>query len=43
MSFVARFNVDNDTIMMNEAEFNDNDDVILIDKVILMFWHNELT
>jgi len=37
MSFVARFNVDNDTIMMNKAEFNDNDDVILIDKVILMF------
>jgi len=37
MSFVARFNVDNDVIMMNEAEFNDNDDVVSVNKVILMF------
>jgi len=37
MSFVAKFNVDNDVIIMNEAEFNDNDDAVLIDKVILIF------
>jgi len=36
MSFVAKFNVDDNTIMMNKAEFDDVD-VILIDKVILMF------
>ncbi len=37
MSFVARFNVDNDTIMMNRAEFADDDNAVLIDEVILMF------
>ncbi len=37
MNFVARFNVDNNVIIMNEVEFNFNDDVILINKVILMF------
>jgi len=37
MSFVARFNVDDNVIMMNEAEFNDDDDTVVIDKVILMF------
>ncbi len=41
MSFVAKFNVDNDVIIMNEAEFNDNDDAVLIDKVILIFWCNK--
>jgi len=41
MSFVARFDVDNDTIMMNRAEFADDDNAVLIDEVILMFWHNE--
>ena len=55
MSFVARFDVDDDVIMfarfdvddniiiMNEAEFNFDNDVILIDEAILMFWCNELT
>ncbi len=43
MSFVARFNVDNDVIMMNEAEFNNDDDVISVNRIILMFWCNELT
>ena len=37
MNFVARFNVDNNVIIMNEVKFNFNDDVILINKVILMF------
>ncbi len=49
MSFVARFNVDNDIIMftkfsvdndiitMNEVRFNFNDNAVLINKVILMF------
>ncbi len=37
MSFVARFNVDDNVIIMNEAEFNDDDDTVVIDKVILMF------
>jgi len=37
MNFVARFDVDNNVITVNEAEFNDDDDVIVIDKVILMF------
>jgi len=37
MSFVARFNVDNDVIIMNEAEFNNDDNAILINEVILMF------
>ncbi len=41
MSFIARFNVDNDVIMMNEAEFDDDDDAVVIDEVILMFWCNE--
>ena len=39
--FVARFSVDDDVIMMNRAEFNDNDNVIVINEVILMFWCNE--
>ncbi len=43
MSFVARFNVDNDVIMMNEAEFNNDDYVISVNRIILMFWCNELT
>ncbi len=43
MSFVARFNVDDDVIMMNEAKFDDNDNAVVIDEAILMFWHNELT
>ncbi len=37
MSFVARFNVDNDVIIMNKVKFNFNDNAILIDRVILMF------
>jgi len=37
MSFVARFNVDNDVIMMNEAEFNNDDDIISVNRIILMF------
>ncbi len=37
MNFVARFDVDNNVITVNEAEFDDDDDVIVIDKVILMF------
>ncbi len=43
MSFVAKFDVDDNTIMMNEAEFNNDDNAVLIDEVILMFWHNKLT
>jgi len=43
ISFVARFDVDDNIIIMNEAEFNFNNDVILIDEAILMFWCNELT
>ena len=55
MSFVARFDVDNDVIifakfnvdnniiMMNKAEFNFNDNAVSVNEVILMFWHNELT
>jgi len=37
MSFVARFNVDDDAIIMNEAEFNDDDDAVSVNKVILIF------
>jgi len=38
MSFVARFNIDDNVIMMNEAEFDDDDDdAVAVDKVILMF------
>jgi len=37
MSFIARFNVDDDVIMMNEAEFNDDDDAVVINEVILIF------
>ena len=43
MSFVARFDVDDDVIMMNEAKFDDDDNAVVIDEAILMFWHNELT
>ncbi len=37
MSFVTRFNVDDNIIMMNEAEFDDDDDVIAVNEVILIF------
>jgi len=37
MNFVARFNVDNNIIMMNKVRFDDNDNAVLIDEVILMF------
>ena len=38
MSFVVRFNVDNNIIIMNEVEFNDNDDdAVAVNEVILMF------
>jgi len=37
MSFVARFDVDDDVIMMNEAEFDDDDNAVVIDEAILMF------
>jgi len=38
MSFVARFDIDDNVIMMNEAEFDDDDDdAVAVDKVILMF------
>ncbi len=37
MSFVARFDVDNNIIMMNEAKFDDNDNAIAVNEVILMF------
>jgi len=49
MSFVARFDVDNDVIifakfnvdnniiMMNKAEFNFNDNAVSVNEVILMF------
>jgi hypothetical protein len=37
MSFVARFNVDDNIIIMNEAEFDDNDDAVAVNEVILMF------
>ncbi len=33
----TRFDVDNNIIMMNEVRFNFNDDVISVNKVILMF------
>ncbi len=41
MGFVARFDVDDDVIMMNKAEFDDDDDAVVIDEAILMFWYNE--
>jgi len=37
MSFVARFDIDDNVIMMNEAEFDDDDDAVAVDEVILMF------
>jgi len=37
MSFVAKFNVDDDAIIMNEAKFNDNDDAVSVNEAILMF------
>ncbi len=37
MSFVARFNVDDNIIIMNEAEFDDDDDAVAVNEVILMF------
>ncbi len=43
MSFVARFDVDNDAIMINRVEFADDDDAVSVNRVILMFWCNELT
>jgi len=33
----ARFNVDNNIIIMNKVKFNFNDDAVLINEVILMF------
>jgi len=41
MSFVARFDVDDDVIMMDEARFGGGDDAVVIDEAILMFWHDE--
>ncbi len=37
MSFVAKFNVDDDIIIMNEVKFNDDDDAVVIDEAILIF------
>ncbi len=37
MSFVARFDIDDNVIMINKAEFDDDDDAVAVDKVILMF------
>jgi len=37
MSFVAKFNVDGDIIIMNEVKFNDDDDAVVIDEAILIF------
>ncbi len=37
MSFIARFNVDNDVIMMNKVKFDDDDDAVSVNKIILMF------
>ncbi len=37
MSFVARFNVDNDVITVNEVRFDDDNNVIAVNEVILMF------
>jgi len=37
MSFVARFDIDDNVIMMNEAEFDDDDDAVAVNEVILMF------
>ncbi len=37
MSFVARFDVDNDAIMINRVEFADDDDAVSVNRVILMF------
>jgi len=33
----ARFSVDNNIMMMNKVRVNFSDDIVLIDKVILMF------
>ena len=41
MSFVARFDVDNNIITVNEAEFDDDDNAVAVDEAILMFWHDE--
>ncbi len=41
MGFVARFNVGDDVIMMDEAGFGGGDDAVVIDEAILMFWHDE--
>ena len=41
MSFVARFDVGDDVIMMDEAGFGGGDDAVVIDEAILMFWHDE--
>jgi len=37
MSFVARFDVDDNIITVNEAEFDDNDNAVAVDEAILMF------
>ncbi len=36
MSFVAKFNVDNDIVIVNKAKFNVDDDAVSIDETILM-------
>jgi len=35
--FVARFDIDDNVIIVNEVEFDDDNDVVVIDKAILMF------
>jgi len=37
IGFVARFSVDNNVITVNEVEFNDDDNAVVINEVILMF------
>jgi len=37
MSFITRFNVDNDVITVNEVKFDDDNNAVAIDEVILMF------
>ncbi len=36
MSFVAKFNVDNDIVIVNKAKFNVDDNAVSIDETILM-------
>ncbi len=37
MSFITRFDVDNDVITVNEVKFDDDNNAVAIDEVILMF------